>query len=74
VIIEDADPVLIRLSRLPVLTPDARRAARRRARCRAGLRPARRPHRTLGLALFASLCVLYLAAIALDILRVRGVF
>jgi hypothetical protein len=71
--IDDEDSVLLAVRGLAELTPDPERSAGRRARCRARLRPERRRHLTLGLALFGSLCVLYLAAIALDILRVQRV-
>jgi hypothetical protein len=56
-----------------VLSPDARRAALVRERCRARMRRAPEPRRMLGPALFGSLCVLYLAALVLDVLRLRGV-
>jgi len=73
VIADDAsDPVLRSLGRLPVLTPDERRAARLRERCRARMRPAPTPSRVLGPALFTGLCVLYLSALFLDVLRLRG--
>ena len=67
------DPVLLGVSRLTVLTPDERRAALLRERCRARMRrtPKRKP--ALGPALFSGLCVLYLAALLLDVLRLRGV-
>jgi len=71
--VDDEDPVLRGISELTVLTPDARRAAVLRERCRARLRRAPEPRRTLGPALFGSLCVLYLAALVLDVLRLRGV-
>jgi hypothetical protein len=65
------DPVLRAFSRLTVLTPDARRSALLRERCRAAIRRAPPPERRLGLALFGSLCALYLAGLAVDILRLQ---
>jgi hypothetical protein len=56
---------------LTVLTPDERRAAQLRARCRAKMRLAPRPRRALGPALFTGLCVLYLWALAFDVLRLQ---
>ena len=71
---DDLDAILLPVSRLTVLTPDAGRAALVRERCRARLRQrAPKSRGTLGLALFGSLCALYLAGIALDILRLQGV-
>jgi hypothetical protein len=73
VIGDDAsDPVLRRISRLPVLIPDNRRAAQLRARCRARMQRAPQPRRVLGPALFTGLCVLYLSALAFDVLRLQG--
>jgi hypothetical protein len=73
VIVDDAsDPVLRSISRLPVLTPDERRAAQLRERCRAQMRRAPKPERRLGRVLFTGLCVLYLFALVLDVLRLRG--
>jgi len=72
-IVDDAsDPVLRSISRLPVLTPDERRAAKLRERCRAQMRRAPKPERRLGPVLFTGLCVLYLSALLLDVLRLRG--
>ena len=72
-IVDDAsDPVLRSISRLAVLTPDDRRAARIRERCRAQMLLAPKPVRRLGPVLFAGLCVLYLSALVLDLLRMRG--
>ena len=72
-IVDDAsDPVLRSLGRLTVLTPDDRRAARLRERCRAQMRRPPKPRRVLGPALFTGLCVLYLSALVLDVLRLRG--
>ena len=74
-IVDDAsDPVVRGLGRLAVLTPDERRAARLRERCRAQMRrrPTPKPKPVLGPALFTGLCVLYLSALALDVLRLRG--
>lgn len=71
--VDDKDPVLRGISELTVLIPDARRAAVLRERCRARLRRTSEPRRTLGPALLGSLCVVYLAALVLDILRLRGV-
>lgn len=72
-ICDDAsDPVLRALSRLPVLSPDERRAARLRARCHARLRRAPEPKRSLGPVLLTGLCVLYLSALVLDVMKLRG--
>ena len=71
--IDHSDPILRGISELTVLTPDARRAAVFRERCRARLRRAPEPQPTLGPALCGSLCVLYLAGLVLDVLRLRGV-
>jgi hypothetical protein len=73
VTIDDPDPVLRGISALPVLTPDARRSAVVREHCRARMRQTAEPRPTLGPALLGSLCVLYLSAIVLDVLRLRGV-
>jgi hypothetical protein len=70
--VDDTDPVLRGISELTVLTPDARRAAVLRERCRARLRRTPEPRRTFGPALLGSLCVVYLAALVLDIMRLRG--
>jgi hypothetical protein len=71
--VDDAsDPVLRGISRLVVLTPDERRAAQLRERCHAQMRRAPKPERRLGPALFTGLCVLYLSALVLDVLRLRG--
>ena len=73
-IVDDAsDPVLRSIRGLAVLTPDERRAAQLRERCRAQMRRAPKPVRRLGPALFTGLCALYLSALVLDILRMRGV-
>ena len=67
------DAILRSVSRLEVLTPDPRRAARTRERCHARLRrPVPTSPPTVGLALCGALGVLYLAALALDILRLRA--
>ena len=58
---------------LVVLTPDERRAERFRERCRSQMRPAPEPG-VLGPVLFTGLCVSYLLALVLDVLRLRGVF
>jgi hypothetical protein len=71
---DESDQVLRGISELTVLTPDARRAALVRDRCRARLRRAPQPPQTLGPALFGSICVLYLTALVLDVLRLRGVW
>ena len=72
-IVDDAsDPVLRDIGRLAVLTPDGHRAARLRERCRAQLRRRPEPRRALGPVVFTGLCVLYLSALALDVLRLRG--
>ena len=67
-----SDPVLRSISRLAVLTPDERRAAQLRERCRAQMRRAPTPERRLGPVLFTGLCVLYLSALVLDVLRLQG--
>jgi hypothetical protein len=72
VIDDAADPVVRQLRRLEMLAPDQRRAEQIRERCRGRLRrppPASR----LGPALVTGLCVLYLFAIVIDVLRLRGV-
>ena len=69
---ETSDPVLRRISRLPVFIPDERRAALLRQRCRARVRRTPPPRRVLGPAVFTGLCVLYLSALVLDVLRLRG--
>ena len=72
-IVDDAsDPILRSISRLAVLTPDERRAAQLRERCRAQMRRTPKPERRLGPVLFTGLCVLYLSALVLDVLRLRG--
>jgi hypothetical protein len=72
-IVDDAsDPVLRSLSRLAVLTPDERRTAQLRERCRAQMRRAPKPVRKLGPMLLTGLCVLYLSALVVDVLRLRG--
>jgi hypothetical protein len=74
VTVDDAsDPILRRISRLPVLSPDDRRAAQLRARCRARMRRTPTPEPILGRVLFAGLCVLYLSALVLDVMRLPGV-
>jgi hypothetical protein len=67
-----SDPVMLSLSRLAVLTPDERRAAQLRVRCRARMQRSPTPRGVLGPALFTGLCVLYLSALVLDVLRLRG--
>lgn len=69
---DDVDPLLRDLSRLAALTPDERRAVRVRARCRARMRREPRPRRMLGPVVFAGLCVLYLTALVIDVLRLQG--
>lgn len=72
-IVDDAfDPVLHSISRLGVLTPDERRAAQVRERCRAQMRRAPKPERRLGPVLFTGLCLFYVLALVLDLLRLRG--
>jgi hypothetical protein len=70
--IDESDPIVRGIRALAVLTPDARRSAVVRARCRAGLRHPPARQRPVGAALVGSLCVLYLVAIVLDVLRLRG--
>jgi hypothetical protein len=73
VIVDDAsDRVLRSLRQLPMLSPDERRSAQLRARCRARMRRAPKPERSLGPVLFTGLCVLYLSALVLDVLRLQG--
>lgn len=68
-----ADPIVRSLRRLAMLAPDERRAAQVRERCRARMRrPPTQKHR-LGPVLVTGLCVLYLSALVLDVLRLRGV-
>ena len=70
---DDASDLVLRsISRLAVLTPDERRAAELRERCRAQMRRAPKPVHRLGPVLFTGLCVLYLSALVLDALRLRG--
>ena len=70
---DPSDPVLRGISRLPVLTPDQRRASRLRQRCRAQMRRAAKREPLLSRVLFTGLCVIYLSALVLDVLRLRGV-
>jgi hypothetical protein len=73
-VIDDADdPVARRLRRLEVLVPDQRRAEQVRQRCRVRLRRPPASDSRLAPVLVTSLCVLYLCAIAIDVLRLRGV-
>jgi hypothetical protein len=73
-VIDDAsDPIVRSLQRLGLLAPDERRAAQVRERCRARLRRPPARERRLVPALVTGLCVLYLSAIVLDVLRLRGV-
>ncbi len=69
---DDVDPLVRDLSQLTVLAPDARRAVQLRARCRATMRREPRPRRMLGPVVFAGLCVLYLTALVIDVLRLQG--
>ena len=72
--VDDASDLVLRsVGQLPVLTPDERRSAQVRARCRAQMRRAPKPKRRLGPVLFTSLCVIYVSALVLDVLRLRGV-
>ena len=77
------DPILRRVSRLRLLTPDPLRAERLRARCRRKIarrrKPVRRdpafvelPDRILAPAFVGALSVLYLTAIVYNALRVYG--
>ena len=70
---ETADVVLRRVGQLPPLRPDERRSAEVRARCRAQMRCAVKPQPRLGPVLFTSLCVIYVSALVLDVLRLQGV-
>lgn len=67
-----ADPVVRKLRQLEMLAPDQRRAERVRERCRAQLRRPPPRQSRLAPALVAGLGVLYLSAIVLDVLRLRG--
>lgn len=69
---DDVDPLLRDISQLTVLAPDARRAAQLRARCHARMRREPRPRRLLGPVVFAGLCVLYVTALVIDVLRLQG--
>ena len=69
---DDVDPLLRDISQLTVLAPDARRSVQLRARCRARMRREPRPRRLLGPVVFAGLCVLYLTALVIDVLRLQG--
>ncbi len=67
---ESSDPILRGMSRLRVLAPNAERAERLRARCRARLTPsAQAPRRRFGPAVLAGVCLLYVSAVVLDVLR-----
>ena len=70
---DTSDLVLRSVSQLPVLAPDDLRSAQVRARCRAQMRRSPKPRRRLGPVLFTSLCVIYVSALVLDVLRLRGV-
>lgn len=70
--VDDADPVRRRLNGLEVLTSNERRAERLREKCRSQMRRAPTPRRVLGLVLFTGLCVIYLSALVLDVLRLQG--
>lgn len=73
-IVDDASDLVLRsVSQLPALTPDQQRSAQLRARCRARMRRGPKPEHRLGPVLFTGLCVLYLSALLLDVLRLRGV-
>ena len=52
------------------LTNDGRRGSAQR--CRAQMRRAAKPEPMLNRVLFTGLCVIYLSAIVLDVLRLRG--
>jgi hypothetical protein len=69
---DDVDPLLRDISQLTVLASDARRDVPLRARCRARMRREPRPRRLLGPVVFAGLCVLYLTALVIDVLRLQG--
>jgi hypothetical protein len=73
VIDDDRPDLLLRsISRLVVLTPDERRAERFRERSRLQMRrPPPKPGSVLGPVLFTGLCVIYLGALVLDLLRLR---
>jgi len=53
------------------LTPDERRAERFRERSRSQMRRPPKPGSVLGPVLFTGLCVIYLGALVLDVLRLR---
>ena len=67
-----SDPLLRDISQLAVLRPDERRAAQLRERCRARMQRSPEPKPVLGAVLCTGLCVLYLSALVLDVLRLRG--
>lgn len=65
------DRLLQEVSRLTVLTPNEQRANRLRARCRAKLAPpAPSKQQTMGPAVVAGFCLLYLSAIVHDVLQI----
>jgi hypothetical protein len=77
------DPILRRVSQLPLLTPDPLRSERLRGRCRAKVARRRKPvrrapafvescDRILAPAFVGALSVLYLSAIVYNALRVYG--
>lgn len=69
------DPILRGVGRLPVLMPNEQRAERLRARCRARLAPPpAKKNGQFAPVLLAGWSLLYLTAIALNALRLRGLF
>jgi hypothetical protein len=69
-----ADLVQRRISGLVVLTPDEQRAEQFRRRCRAQMRCTPKPRSMLAPVLLTGLCMIYLGALVLDLLRLQGTF
>ncbi len=69
---DDLDQLRRDIGQVTVLAPDERRTAQLRARCRATMGREPRPPLRLGPVAFAGLCALYLAALVIDVLRLRG--
>lgn len=68
-IVDDAPDLPHSLRGLVVLTPDERRAGQFRGRCRSQMRRAPKRGSVLGPVLLTGLCVGYLLALVLDVLR-----
>lgn len=72
-IVDDVpDRVVRSIDGLVVLTPDQRRAEQFRERCRCQLRRASKPASVLGPVLITSVGMIFLCALVLDLLRLRG--